>query len=108
MSSPSNTKATVKRYRINPVELFIFIGVSSGFGYSVVNLFNQTETFQVAALQPMNSQPNRALIAHIGEIERMPASETGSAPTIENPAEGTTPAGRVFESSPRYNPTEIR
>ena len=101
MSSPSNTKTTVKRYRINPVELAIFIGVCSGFGYSVVNLFNQADTFKVAALQPMNSQPNRALIAHVDEVERMPASDKPSEETA-------TPTGRVLEASPRYNPTEIR
>jgi hypothetical protein len=88
----------IKRYRINPVELFIFIGVCSGFGYSVVNLFNQTDTFKVAALKPMNSQPNRVLIT------QLPESEASRAPASDSSGHSE----RTLEISPKYNPTVIR
>lgn len=121
--SPGNRSA--KRYRINPLELVIFSLVTAGFAFSVYHLFRESEEFQFATLQPMQTQPNRAVPAK-GAGRAIAGSVDGAAPTTHHidfevncadnpgfqfgtqicPNEPTK--GRVLRDSPKYNPAKIR
>lgn len=52
MSTPQ-----IKRFRVNPVELAIFLIVSLIFGNSVYNLFYDRQGFRPTALAPMEANP---------------------------------------------------
>lgn len=123
-SRPAGSRAA-KRYRINPLELVIFSLVSAGFGFSVYHLFRESEEFQFATLQPMQTQPNRAVPVK-GAGRAIAGSVDGVAPTThhidfevncaENPGfqfgtqvcPNEPTKGRVFRDSPKYNPANIR
>lgn len=110
---------TQRRYRVNPVELVIFVLVCGGFGFSVYNLFRETEDFKFTALQPMASDATRSVRHTASTATRMPASADTplyemEIPCSENPGFNlghqncTTDPGRVFRNSPIHNPSETR
>ncbi len=70
------TPKTVRRYRINPLELVIFTLVTIGFGFSVFHLFRETGELQFATLQPMETSPNRKVPGR--NIASVPGAVTGS------------------------------
>lgn len=122
-ANPTQFK-TVRRYRINPLELLIFLLVTTGFGFSVFHLFRDADQIQFATLQPMQTQPTR------GVPERSIASVSGSVDGVapmphriqievncaENPGfsygDQVCPSlpstGRILDNSPRHNPSLTR
>lgn len=123
MAGPTPNK-TVKRYRINPLELIIFTIVSAGFVFSVYHLFRQSDEFQFATLQPMQTQPNRK-VPNRAIAGRVPEGVVdGVAPTAhridfevncaENPGfqfgeqncPKTPVGGRELPDSSKYNPAK--
>ena len=125
MGSP---KTTVKRYRINPLELVIFTLVTAGFGFSVFHLFRESDDIHFATLRPMQTQPTlrvpvkgaaRAIAGISGSVDGvapMPNAINFEVNCAENPGFqfGTQVCPtepnkvRVFRDSPRNNPTKIR
>jgi len=107
-------KDNQRRYRVNPLELMIFCLVCAGFGFSVYSLFRETADYQFAALQPMSSEPTRAVRHTASNAERMPASVAEpiqmEIPCSENPElkDCAQNPGRVIHLSPRHNPAENR
>jgi hypothetical protein len=56
--SPSRQSARAfKRFRVNPIEVFIFMIVSSIFGHSVYSLFDSRQGFKALVLSPPHSDP---------------------------------------------------
>jgi len=119
-SKPTQNK-TVRRYRINPLELVIFIAVSCGFGYSVFHLFRDADQFQFATLQPMQTQPTRKVPER--SIASISGAVDGVAPVpqrmqievncAENPGfqfgtqvcPSLPNTGRVLDNSSKNNPS---
>ncbi len=124
MGSKQTQFKTARRYRINPLELVIFLMVTAGFGYSIFHLFRDSDQIQFATLQPMQTQPTRKVpersIASISgavdgvtpapqriQIEVNCAENPGfqygdqSCPTLPT-------SGRVLDNSPRHNPSLVR
>ena len=92
-----NTTKTVRRYRINPLELVIFTLVTIGFGFSVFHLFRETGEFQFATLQPMETSPNR----------KVPSRNIASVPgAISGTVDGVAPVPQRidFEVNCAENP----
>ena len=118
----------MKRYRINPLELVIFSLVTAGFGFSVYHLFRESEDFQFATLQPMQTQPNRTVPGKgaARAIANISGAVDGVAPTTnhidfevncaENPGfqfgsqncPNESTKGRVLRDSAKYNPAKIK
>lgn len=123
-----NGNRTVRRYRINPLELVIFTLVTAGFGFSVYHLFRESEGFQFATLQPMQTQPTRmvptkgagravaSVSGAVDGVAPMPNTIHFEVNCAENPGfqfgNQVCPAepskGRVFRDTPRNNPAKIR
>lgn len=57
----------IKRFRANPIEIAILVIVTGVFCHSIYDLFNDSQSFTPAALQPMAASP-------ISEAPRNPAS----------------------------------
>jgi hypothetical protein len=128
MGSPKTTSKTVKRYRINPLELVIFSLVTAGFGFSVFHLFRDSEDMPFATLSPMQTQPTRMVPSQGGarSIANVSGSVDGVAPTAnhidfevncaENPGfqfgnqicPNEPNKGRVLRDSPKFNPSQNR
>jgi len=118
---------TVRRYRINPLELIIFSLVTAGFGFSVYHLFRESEDLQFATLQPMQTDPTRRVPrAGARSIANVSGVVDGVAPTAhtidfevncaENPGfqfgsqhcPSEPGKVRVFQDTPSFNPTKLR
>lgn len=107
-------KDTQRRYRVNPLELMIFCLVCAGFGFSVYSLFRETGDYRFAALQPMSSEPTRAVRHTASNAERAPASVGATIqmeiPCSENPEmkDCVNEPGRVIRYSPIHDPAQTR
>lgn len=123
MGAPLASNKTIKRYRINPLELAIFSLVTAGFVFSVFHLFKENDGIQFATLQPMDTQPNRkvpnrAIAGTVDGVtpevnainfevncEENPGFKFGDKVCPKSPTKG---GSRVFLDTPRNNPTVIR
>jgi hypothetical protein len=138
MGSPKSEKnapklmpnRTVRRYRINPLELVIFTVVTAGFGLSIFQLFRGNDDLHFATLQPMQIDPTRN--APVKDAARAIATVSGvtsvdGVSPVANPIhfevncadnpgfhlgsqvcpnEPTT--GRQLRDTSKYNPSKIR
>jgi hypothetical protein len=128
MGSSKTSSKTIKRYRINPLELVIFTLVTAGFGFSVYHLFGETGGIEFATLQPMTTQPTQRVPGQGGSraIATISGAVDGVAPMpnridfevncAENPGFQfgnqvcpTEPnKNRVFHDSSKFNPSKLR
>jgi hypothetical protein len=126
MGSPNNK--TIRRYRINPLELVIFSLVTAGFAFSVYHLFRESGDLQLATLQPMQTRPTQMVPGSGAErgIASVSGSVDGVAPIpnainfevncADNPGfqfgnqicPDRPVQGRVFHNSAKVNPAKIR
>lgn len=120
MGSKQTQFKTARRYRINPLELVIFLLVTTGFGYSVFHLFRDADEMHFATLQPMQTQPTRKVpersIASVSGtfdgVAPMPQRIQIEVNCAENPGfkygdqvcPNLPDTGRVLDNSPRHNP----
>ncbi len=119
-STTKTVNKSVRRYRINPLELVIFTLVTAGFGFSVYHLFRETGDFHFATLQPMEASPNRkvpgrnvaSLAGAVDGVAPIPQPINFEVNCAENPGfqfgnqncpeEPTT--GRTYQDVRRYHP----
>ncbi len=111
---------SIRRYRINPLELVIFCLVTAGFGFSLFNLFRDSGQIEFATLQPMQIQPTRTVPARgiasisgsVDGVGVMPARIQFEVNCAENPGfqlgsqncPSEQTQGRIFRDSPNHNP----
>jgi hypothetical protein len=112
---------SIRRYRINPLELVIFCLVTAGFGFSLFNLFRDSGQMEFATLQPMKTEPTRTVPARgiasisgsVDGVGVMPARIQFEVNCAENPGfqfgsqscPNEPTQGRILRDSPKYNPT---
>ncbi|MBS1961037.1 MAG: hypothetical protein JST04_02390 [Bdellovibrionales bacterium] len=127
-TTKSTGNRTVRRYRINPLELVIFSLVSAGFAFSVFHLFRDNDEIQFATLQPMQTSPTRMVPGQTSNrgIASVAGAVDGVAPVAnpinfevncaENPGfqfgnqvcPNEPVKGRNFRDTAKFNPAKLR